>query len=168
MKVWIGTENGASEGIRNLIGLDSHLANLLGISAFCYFCLTAISHQGERKRIGIGSNCAKIRTCISIAEPSEARGVMWTSQLGGGRHDNAAGISDGFQPAGQVDRISPEIIGELLASDNARDDRAGTDADAQMDGNAVFVIETANLGLHIEGQFGDGRSEERRVGKECR
>jgi hypothetical protein len=45
---------------------------LLGISAFCDFCLAAISHQGERKRIGIGSNCVKIRTCRSIVEHSEA------------------------------------------------------------------------------------------------
>ena len=55
---------GASEGIRNLIGYRSHLANLLGISAFCDFCLTAITHQSERKRIGTGSNCAKTRTYI--------------------------------------------------------------------------------------------------------
>lgn len=61
-------KDGASEGIRNLIGFRSHIANLLGISAFCDFCLTAISHQSERKRIGTGSNCAKSRTCSSIVE----------------------------------------------------------------------------------------------------
>ena len=66
-------KDGASEGIRNLIGFRSHLANLLGTSAFCDFCLTPISHQSERKRIGTGSNCAKIKTCSSIAEYSEAR-----------------------------------------------------------------------------------------------
>ena len=66
-------KDGASEGIRNLIGFRSHLANLLGTSAFCDFCLTPISHQSERKRIGTGSNCAKTRTCSSIVEHSEAR-----------------------------------------------------------------------------------------------
>ena len=62
MKVGISAEVGASEGIRNLIGFRSHLANLLGTSAFRDFCLPAISHQSERKRIETGSNCAKTRT----------------------------------------------------------------------------------------------------------
>ena len=55
-------QDGASEGIRNLIGFRSHPANLRGMSAFCQICLMAISHQSERKRIGTGSNCAKSRT----------------------------------------------------------------------------------------------------------
>ena len=66
-------KDGASEGIRTLIGFRSHLANLLGISALSDFCLTAISHQSERKRIGTGSNCAKTRTSSSIVEHSEGR-----------------------------------------------------------------------------------------------
>ena len=52
-----------------------------------------------------------------------------------------AGHSRGFHPAGHIDRVTPEIVGELDLADDSGDHRTGVDADTHLEFRAVEFVE---------------------------
>src|SRR5690606_11242543 len=50
------------------------------------------------------------------------------------RNLDPAGNPAGFQPAREVHRMTPDVVDEALAADQAVDDRSAVDADPQLDG----------------------------------
>ena len=72
---WRSGGNGASEGIRMLVKVSSHLANSLGNRAFCTLSSALIPHEGAHTQNNTVSNCAKRR------RPKDSRshtdGLCW-------------------------------------------------------------------------------------------
>ena len=58
-------------------------------------------------------------------------------------------------PAGQIDSVAPQVVDELLLADDAGDDRAGADADADIEPHVVDREIALQQVAHGDGQFGD-------------
>src|SRR4051812_31594431 len=70
---------------------------------------------------------------LDLDEPAGLEGVA-ILQLLEHRPRHLDGVRDAgrLHPAGQVHRVAPEIVDELAAADNARDDGAAVDADPKL------------------------------------
>src|ERR1700757_4855397 len=62
---------------------------------------------------------------------------------------NDAALAVRLHPAGHIDRLAPEVVDEFAAADDARDHRAGVDADAEGEPSPAERA-PSDLGLHVE------------------
>ena len=61
----------------------------------------------------------------------------------------------GFHPAGDVHRISPQVVHELLMSDYPADHRSRIDSDAELD-RATVLWPVVDVLAHIQSQTSQG------------
>jgi hypothetical protein len=66
------------------------------------------------------------------------------------------GCARGLKAAGEIDRLTPKIVGESLASNDPCHQRAGANANPDADGGVVLLVESPNFFLHVEREFSAG------------
>jgi len=69
---------------------------------------------------------------------------------------NGAGFAGRFQAAGGVDGLAPDIVGEGFAADHPGDQRAGVDADANLERGIILLVQPFHRFLESNRQLGDG------------
>ena len=62
----------------------------------------------------------------------------------------------GLHPAGDVDRVSPQVIDEPSHPDDAGDDRTRVDADAQTERMLFSAVDFRNAVEHVQSHLCDG------------
>src|SRR6266508_4691050 len=68
---------------------------------------------------------------------------------------DSAGLPERLHPAGDVDRVAPQVVRELLLTDHAGDCRATADADPELVGLAMPRAECGDRILHRQRHIGD-------------
>src|SRR5690349_2376029 len=66
--------------------------------------------------------------------------------------EDLAGLAVGFETAGDVHGVAPDVVGEFARADDAGDERSGVDADAELPGEGVAGVEGMHAVEHGEGQ----------------
>ena len=65
-------------------------------------------------------------------------------------------IGSGCADRGEIDSLAPNVVGESVASNDPRDDRAGADANPDLDVSVMLLVKSLNLFPQADGQFGHG------------
>src|SRR5438270_14077703 len=71
------------------------------------------------------------------------------------RHLDPSGGAARLHPAGGVDSVAPDVVGEPVAADYGGHRRAAVDADTKVDCPTVLLVQALDAVEHVEGHVGD-------------